>query len=161
VKTPVRVEKFAESNMVQNEDGIAAQGEPIALTGKGPANATILLFIYSKPVVAFVRTDEEGNWTYVIEQELPEGSHTIYTTAIDAEGYVSPRVKLLSFDVQAAGAVPGKDEQVRIIRSVEGISDFLKGPGMIVGGLLLVVFVWFGVKIILHKVPSGDKHLPS
>ena len=161
VKTPVRVEKFAESNMVQNEDGIAAQGEPIALTGKGPANATILLFIYSKPVVAFVRTDEEGNWTYVIEQELPEGSHTIYTTAIDAEGYVSPRVKLLSFDVQAAGAVPGKDEQVRIIRSVEGISDFLKGPGMIVGGLLLVVFVWFGVKIVLHKVPSGDKHLPS
>ncbi|HKZ34972.1 MAG TPA: hypothetical protein VJ179_03865 [Patescibacteria group bacterium] len=161
VKTPVLVEKIAEANVAQNEEGVVSQGEPVALTGKGPANATILLFIYSKPIVAFIRTDEEGNWTYVIEQELPEGSHTIYTTAIDAEGYVSPRVKLLSFDVQAASAVPGRDEQVRIVRSVEGISDFLKGPGMIVGGLLLVVFVWFGVKTVLQRVPPGDKHLQS
>lgn len=128
---------------------------PVTLKGQGPANVSLLIFVYSKPVVAVVRTDSEGKWTYVLEQQLPLGEHTIYTTAVDAEGVVSPRVKLTDFSVQAASGGSTTD-QVNLIRS--GLPTFWSNysvPLLLIGGLLIVGVLWFALRAVIARGKNG------
>lgn len=152
----VKLDNIDKKPLAPQEPVIVTQGKPVPISGKAPANSSVLIFIFSKPVIAVVKTDSQGKWTYVIEQQLTPGAHTIYTTAIDAEGVVSPRVKLADFTVQAAQGGIGTNEQVRLIRNLPGTWSFLSTPVLIVIGILIIFATWFWIKRTLSK-PGSDK----
>lgn len=83
-----------------------ASGTPrlasLILSGHGPANAYITLYIYSEPIVVTVKTDRSGAWTYALKQELPDGTHKVYTALTDNGGRVLAKSEPLPFVKQAS-----------------------------------------------------------
>lgn len=81
-------------------DQVDGEGEkrPQALiAGKGLPNSFVTLYIYSTPVVVTVKTDEEGNWTYVLDKDLEDGEHEVYVGITDNEGRVVAKSSPLPF----------------------------------------------------------------
>ena len=52
----------------------------IIISGQGPANSTIFVYIFSTPTVVEVKTDVDGKWTYTFKNNLEKGEHTVYAS---------------------------------------------------------------------------------
>jgi hypothetical protein len=75
-----------------------ANGEAgIRFKGWGLPNAYITLFIYSSPVVAVIKTDEYGRWTYTLDKPLDDGQHTAYAALTNSAGEIEARSEVLVF----------------------------------------------------------------
>lgn len=95
------VSKFEQSKDEEGNDN------GIILSGISIPNKTILLYIFSEPLVLTTETDAEGNWTYVLEDPLEPGEHEVYVAVEDDNGEVY-RSEALSFNIaQAANTDQG------------------------------------------------------
>jgi hypothetical protein len=75
--------------------------------GTGVPGSKIKLTIESEPIITEVTADQNGNWSYTINESLPPGDHKITITARDAFGVL--RTITHSFTVlaqQASAATP-------------------------------------------------------
>jgi len=72
---------------VVREDG-KEDAKKITFSGKGPPDSIVFIFIYSTPIIAKVRTDSQGNWTYTLEKELEDGTHEMYVASVDNTGRI-------------------------------------------------------------------------
>jgi hypothetical protein len=125
-----------------------ASGTPrissLVLSGHGPANAYITLFIYSEPIVVTVRTDRSGVWTYHLNKELPDGSHKVYTALTDNGGRVIAKSEPLPF-VKEAGAVSIGGA---FLPTVEQAPSFFGGMGMVAMVSLLAAVLLASVIVL-------------
>ena len=87
----------------QNEDG-KLKAKKIAFEGTAPANSFVTLYIYSTPIIVTVKTDENGNWNYVLDKELENGNHEIQVAITDNAGKIFAKSSPLPF-VKEAEAV--------------------------------------------------------
>jgi len=55
----------------------------IKLEGKAIPNSFVVIFIYSEPIIVTVKTDENGNWSYVLDKNLSDGHHEVYVALTD------------------------------------------------------------------------------
>ncbi len=64
------------------------EGEKSELLFEGVAlpNSYVTLFIYSTQIVARVKTDSDGSWTYELDQEIENGEHQMYVATTDNSG---------------------------------------------------------------------------
>jgi hypothetical protein len=69
-----RVEKVEAQKEENNSEKITG----VKMSGKALPNSFITLYIYSDPVVVTVKTDEDGNWSYILDKELEDGHHEVY-----------------------------------------------------------------------------------
>lgn len=77
----------------------------LALSGRGIPGQVITLFIYSQlPLVLTTRVNEDGNWTYSLQQTLLDGPHEVYVTVNDETGKAIARSSPLQFFVRQARA---------------------------------------------------------
>ncbi len=74
----------------------------ISFQGTAPANSFVTLYIYSTPIIVTVKTDENGNWSYVLDKELEDGNHEIYVAITDNAGKIFAKSKPLPFVKEAA-----------------------------------------------------------
>jgi hypothetical protein len=116
----------------------------LVLSGHGPANAYVTLFIYSEPIVVTVRTDRSGVWTYHLNKELPDGSHKVYTALTDNGGRVIAKSEPLPF-VKEAGAVSIGGA---FLPTVEQAPSFFGGMGMVVMVSLLAIVLLVSVIVL-------------
>lgn len=73
-------------------------GSPKALiTGRALPNSFVTLHIFSTPVVVTVKTDADGNWTYVFDKDIDEGEHEIYIAITDNTGQIVARSEPFAF----------------------------------------------------------------
>jgi hypothetical protein len=84
----------------------AEQSPRAAISGRGLPNSFVTLYIYSTPIVATVRTDGDGNWTYILDKDLEEGDHEVYVGITDNAGNVIAKSDPLPF-VKTAEAYTG------------------------------------------------------
>lgn len=76
----------------------------ILFRGRGLANSFITVFLYSSPIVVTVKSDANGVWEYLLERELEDGSHEVYSTMTDGSGTVIARSERFTF-VKSAEAI--------------------------------------------------------
>lgn len=76
----------------------------IEFKGKGLPNSFVTLYIFSTPIVVTVRTDEEGNWEYVLDKELEDGSHELHVAMTDDTGKILVKGSPIPF-VKTAQAI--------------------------------------------------------
>lgn len=93
--------------------------EEIIFSGKGRPDSTIILYIYSDPIVVTVKTDTEGNWSYTLKRPLASGDHTVYAAEVLEEGKVGEMVQVASFIVPALAA----EEQPQIGKEKLGFPE--------------------------------------
>jgi len=74
-------------------DGSAA----IRFKGWGLPNSYVTLYIYSDPIIVVVKTDDAGQWTYILDKPLSDGQHAVYAAQTDSVGDVQARSEVLVF----------------------------------------------------------------
>ncbi len=86
----------------QAVDGVKDQG--FHLTGVALPNSTVVIYIFSEPLVLTTTADENGNWTYVLENPLEPGEHEVFVAVEDDEGEVI-RSSGFTFNVAQAASI--------------------------------------------------------
>ena len=125
-----------------------ASGTPhlssLILSGHGPANAYITLFIYSEPIIVTVKTDPSGVWTYQLDRELPDGTHKVYTALTDNGGRVIAKSEPLPFVKQASAISVG----TAFLPNQEQAPTFFGGESAVAMASLLAAVLLASVIII-------------
>ncbi len=91
VTTPVQKEKPQEP-------------PKIILKGKGLPNSFVTIFIYSEPIIVTVKTDENGDWSYVLDKNIEDGKHEVYVAITNNTGKIIEKSPALLF-IKTAQAV--------------------------------------------------------
>ncbi|MFZ2187405.1 MAG: Ig-like domain-containing protein [Candidatus Moraniibacteriota bacterium] len=80
------------------------QKKAARFSGKALPNIFVTLYIFSDPIIVTVKTDAEGNWTYDLDKELPDGDHEVYVAVTDNVGKITSQSRALPF-VKTADAI--------------------------------------------------------
>lgn len=75
----------------------------LKITGKTTPNSTVVLYVYSDPLVITTKSDGDGNWQYTIEDPLEPGKHEVYAIVDNGDG-VYKRSDPMSFLISTASA---------------------------------------------------------
>ncbi|MFA5134571.1 MAG: Ig-like domain-containing protein [Patescibacteria group bacterium] len=128
----------------------------LVFRGTGPPNAMVTLYIYSTPLVVETRTDEFGNFTYTLTQNMPDGEHEVYVTITDDTGKVVEKSNALKFFVRRAQAVTEEDYlrgDVNVETESESlISSYLIVALAIVGAVLIFLLGFYIIGKRRHTV---------
>jgi len=69
----------------------------IGFEGYGLPNSYIELYVYSVPIVAMVKVNDAGRWSYVLDYPLSDGRHAAYAARVNSIGQIEARSESLSF----------------------------------------------------------------
>jgi hypothetical protein len=82
-----------------------AEKPALKIEGKGLPGSFILIYIYSTPIVAMVKVDQNGNWVYILDKPLEPGEHEIYVVLQDNKGEVVARSEGFYFTLLAGNVI--------------------------------------------------------
>ncbi len=82
------------------------------ISGVGLPNGFVTLHIFSTPIIVTVKTDNDGNWSYIFDKELEDGEHEIYVSMTDNAGRIVMKSNPFAFIKMAQAFTPvDADEQ--------------------------------------------------
>jgi len=100
--SPKEVDKLK----IEKVDTITIAEKPaLKIEGKGLPGSFILIYIYSTPIVAMVKVDQNGNWVYILDKPLEPGEHEIYVVLQDNKGEVVARSEGFYFTLLAGNVI--------------------------------------------------------
>jgi hypothetical protein len=144
------VDDVAAHNVV-TYDGGQQQLKSVLFKGKAIPNSIVTLYIYSTPIIVVVKANNNGEWSYVLDTELEDGSHEVYAAVVNNSGKVLARSSSLPFIKQASAITL---DQSDLLRSEE-----------VKGGFMRKYFFWitssiviFGLIITLAIVGMANKN---
>ncbi|MEI6850854.1 MAG: hypothetical protein WCK26_02725 [Candidatus Saccharibacteria bacterium] len=130
----------------------------LKIAGKTTPNNTVLLYLFSDPIIITTKSDEEGNWEYTIEDPLEPGKHEIYAIVDNGDG-VYKRSDPTSFLISTAGATEGNPKGLSLKLSEPPkktpIQSNLSLIIYIVGAVTALVISLTGLYIIIR---SHNRH---
>jgi hypothetical protein len=125
---------------VESEKESDQEEGKIKIEGKALPNSFVTLYIYSDPLVVTVKTDKDGNWSYVLDKELEDGEHEVYAAVTDNTGKVTYKSKPFAF-VKTARAITSPAQAANDSGQQEAVkSPIEKGQEKLVAFVLLVSF---------------------
>ena len=143
--------KVDKIERVKRDDG---QGVT-RLSGQALPNALITVYVFSDPIVVVVQTDNQGNWSYDLEQDLADGEHEAYVAVTDNIGQITAQSEPLPF-VKTAEAVTIRTAEAASVRPVSPM-DRWKSSFVVIAVILMVSFFTMGVVLIRHFSRSTTK----
>ena len=139
----------------QNDNG---KQKVLKITGQATAKSTVVLYVFSDPLVLTTTADDSGNWTYTLEDPIEPGSHEIYSVVNRSDGSYE-RSNPFSFIIGTATAAEANPNGLSLqlaetatpAQSQRGMTTYIIGSVV----LLLTVLVAFFVVIKLRtKKPA-------
>ena len=111
----------------------------IQLTGSGPPNTIIDVYVFSQPIVISTATDDSGQWLYQLNYHIPPGDHQAIAVARVDEGYIkSEPFNFTARRVKQTASAISQDISISAVRS--GLSSRLN---QILIGFLVLMFGLF------------------
>ncbi len=99
-------DKREDADKADNKNDKSENGEGTTLGGTGTPGDVVTVYIYSDlPLVVTTTVDENGQWSYTLDDPLKDGSHEVYVAVNDDTGKVvrkSSPLALLVVGAQAA-----------------------------------------------------------
>ncbi len=120
----------------------------VVIKGQALPNSFVTIYIYSTPIMVTVKTDSKGEWQYVLNKELENGDHTIYTASVNNSGNIIAKSSGYLF-TKTAEAVTLKDAPL-IGAPIEA-----NRPGLLDGINLYIIIIAFLAIIILILILIG------
>jgi hypothetical protein len=120
--------------------------------GKALPNSFVTVYVFSTPIVVTVKTDANGNWSYVLDKELEDGKHEVYVAMTDGGGKIVAKSSPLPF-VKEAAAVTTDITPVSIIETVK--PSMMDQTYLIMIGLLIVLII--GGALVLSVAKSSSR----
>lgn len=124
------------------------EDKKIIFKGQALPNSFITLYIYSTPLIVTVKTDSNGEWSYLLDKELENGDHTIYVATVNNSGNIIAKSSPFLF-TKTAEAISFKDASVAEVYIDHNKPSFLKGD-MVIYIIILIIMVLltlFGISI--------------
>lgn len=141
------------------QENTATSTKILRFSGHAPANSFITLYIFSLPIVVVVKTDDSGAWSYILDKELPDGTHEVYGAIADISGKIMAKSEPLPFTKEAqaitisANGVP--------LQQSELDPSFFGGVPAYVLVLILALLLGFAFALIGFIVrKDGDPQPP-
>ena len=150
---PSKIRELREDRRLANIDAVeqaenANDREGILLRGTSTPNTTILLYIFSEPLVLTTTTDENGNWTYVLEDPLEPGEHEVFVAVEDDNGDVV-RSSAFTFNVAQAASIETNPSGLSLTLD---LSDPTQNSTIYyVSGVAAVVLVGLGLYVFVVR----------
>lgn len=96
--------KINNVEMVSHEN----ENKNLKISGQALPNTYITIYIYSDPIVLTVKTDADGNWSYILDKNLEDGEHEVYVAVTDNTGKITAKSEPLAFvkTAEAATIIP-------------------------------------------------------
>jgi hypothetical protein len=123
----------------------------VKFSGSAPANSFIVLYIFSEPIIATVRSDADGAWIYTLNKELPDGEHEVVTAITDLGGRILARSEPLPFIKQAEAFSIGSKFPARKTQP-----SFFEGTSLMIGFLILVIALVSSFIVIATVTQSNE-----
>lgn len=134
------VEKYKISATVLKES------KKVLIKGQALPNSFLTVYIYSTPIMVTVKTDSRGEWEYILDKELEDGNHTIYTATVNNTGNIVAKSSPYTFVKTAEAVTPSDSPAAESVTTVEKPSIFNYKNVFIV---LITLFVVVGIALIL------------
>jgi hypothetical protein len=122
----------------------------LKITGRGIPNSFVTIYIFSKPIVALARVNENGFFEYVLDKGLTDGTHTVYVALTNNKGEIEEKSAPFTFaqsqgkvlritEFSSAKVAPPPSEALRksFLVLVLGLIVFSLGLGFFVMGLAI------------------------
>ncbi|MBU1255368.1 hypothetical protein KKH35_00675, partial [Patescibacteria group bacterium] len=128
----------------------------ILLIGKGLPNSFVTIYIYSSlPIVVVAKTDENGNWSYLLDKQLEDGEHQVYVTVTNNKGEINYKSEPKYF-IKQAQAITAMAASSIFDKESSGVIDDNQEPsrtGYLILGLSIISFcAGIALMIIGRKV---------
>lgn len=117
-------------------------------SGKALPNMFITLYIYSDPIIVTVKTDADGNWTYDLDKELPDGDHEIYVAVTDNVGKISAQSEALPF-VKTAQAVAVKPAAAASAEALQNASPLERSRTEFIIIAIIIAMSFLGIALVV------------
>ncbi|OGI62410.1 hypothetical protein A2818_02505 [Candidatus Nomurabacteria bacterium RIFCSPHIGHO2_01_FULL_40_12] len=124
------------------------ENKAVLLKGQALPNSFITIYIYSTPIMVTVKTDSKGEWQYVLDKELENGDHTVYTASVNNSGNIIAKSPGYLF-TKTAEAASLKD------LPLAGASVEANKPGLLEGNNLYVIVTVLVLIIVTVLVLIG------
>ena len=120
------------------------ENKGLKISGKALPDTYVTIYIYSDPIVLTVKTDSDGNWSYVLEDPVEEGTHEVYVAVTDGAGKITAKSSPLTFvqTAEAASVVPSSvsiNERTAAPSKARLTENYLIFAAAGLGGLLLAL----------------------
>jgi hypothetical protein len=133
---------------------ITARSNPaIRLSGKAHANQTVLIYLFSEPVVLVAKTDADGNWGYTLQDPMEPGKHEAYVTV---EGSNTKAVRSESFGFAIAAAPKTTQNPLGLSLKLQQADRSQLFYSIYVAGVIGVVAIalFISVRILRHSTQN-------
>jgi len=137
---PVSTYKVKEVELTEKKE--------VVFKGQALPNSFITLYIYSTPIIVTVKTDSKGEWQYVLDKELENGDHTVYTATVNNSGNIIAKSSPYLFTKTAEAAT------LKGVPMVETSVDANK-PGLLKGNNIYVIVVIVAIAVIMVLILVG------
>ncbi len=155
VSSTYRVDKM---HLVQKD--AENSNEKIIFEGSALPNTFITLYIYSTPLVATVKTDSDGKWTYGLDSKLENGEHQMFVATVGTSGKIVIRSNPVIFTKSAEAATIGIAGNLNNSITTQ---NFLKDNFILITLAILISIVVMGMMFVgNHKnIRSAVSELKS
>jgi len=76
----------------------------LKIIGQGVPNSFVTIYIFTKPIVALAKVNENGFFEYVLDKELADGTHTVYVALTNNKGEIEEKSAPYTF-LQTQGKI--------------------------------------------------------
>lgn len=135
-------------------------GKSNVLKGKAVPNTTVLLYVYSYvPMVLTTTTDENGDFSYDLSDNVVDGQHEVYVAVTDDTGKITKKSEPLAFFVKGAVAATSEEDFLKPdvnVRPDEAIANYSRYYlyGTIALVLVALGFGWMFVSRMKGEVKA-------
>lgn len=148
-------EKSSQSQNSNNAQNVQepVQQEALKISGKAEPNSTVILYIFSNPLVITVNTDDQGNWEYTLEDPIQPGSHEVYAVVDKGDG-VYRRSDPVAFFIPKAEATAANPEgySLKLGAPVATAQQSRSGlVGYVAGSVTLLLMAMFGLFLFFRS----------
>lgn len=137
---PTKVKELPESDDVELKDfqTVTRNGkQALEITGTAKPNQMVIIYIFSEPLVLVTKADDDGKWTYILEDPMEPGEHEAYVT-VEGETEDSA-VRSGGFGFAIAAAPKSNLNPLGLSFAVQESDRPKLFYGVYIGGALLVV----------------------
>ncbi len=113
----------------------------IQISGVGRPNDTVMIYIFSEPLVLVAQADNTGKWSYTLEDPLASGSHEAYV-AVEDDKNTPVRSNAYAFGIASATKTDSNPLGLSLLTDKKDPIALYVGSGVslvAIGGLALYV----------------------
>ncbi len=141
-----------------NTDQPKPESRSAMITGTGLPSSFVTLYIFSTPIIVTVKTDTEGNWSYIFDKELDDGAHEVYVGITDNAGKIVAKSNPLAF-IKTAEAFSPVDAgaSAAVTSEPENPSLLTESVMLVVGSIAVVALGLVLILLGLHVRPREQE----